>query len=73
MEFIERRDEASNDPVFGRVGEMSKSVPRKYPRGGRQTLPPVPNAAVDKLVSVGVRIHLPQIRIRPLQCRKVLV
>ena len=51
VEFIERRAEAANDPVFGRVGETSKSV-RKYPRGGggRQTLPPVPNVAVNSKV-----------------------
>ena len=59
VEFIERRAEASNDPVFGRVGEMSKSVPRKYPRGGRQTLPPVPNAAVDsKVMTMATQVGL---------------
>ena len=42
VDFIERRDKAANDPVFGRV----KSG-RKHPRGGRQTLAPVPSGAVD--------------------------
>ena len=46
MDFIERRADAANDPVFGKVGETSKSG-RKYPRGGRQTLPPVPSGAVE--------------------------
>ena len=47
-ELIERRAEAANDPVFRSAGETSKSV-RKYPRGGggHQTLPPVPNVAVN--------------------------
>ena len=59
VEFSERRAEAANDPVFGRVGEMSKSVPRKYPRSGRQTLPPVPNAAVDsKVMTMATQVGL---------------
>ena len=80
VDFIERRAEAANDPVFGWVGETSKAG-RKYPRGGHQTLPPIPRGAVDSKVmtkatqvgQVGVRIHLSQISIRTLQRRKVLV
>ena len=46
VDFIERRAEGANDPVFGRVGKTSK-FGRKYSRGGRQTLPPIPTGAVD--------------------------
>ena len=53
---IERRAEAANDPVFGRVGEMRKSG-RRYPKGGRQTLPPVPSEAVDsKVMSMATQV-----------------
>ena len=41
VEFIERRADAANDPVFGRVGETRKFVPRKDTRGGRKQLPPI--------------------------------
>ena len=60
MEFIEWRAEAANHPVFGRVGEMSKSV-RKYPRGagGRQTFPPVPSVAVNsKVMTMATQVGL---------------
>ena len=50
VDFIDRRAEAANDPVFGRVGETSK-FGRKYPRSGRQTLPPIPRGAVDSKVT----------------------
>ena len=49
VDLIERRAEAANDPVFGRVDETSK-FGRKYPRGDRQTLPPIPRGAVDSKV-----------------------
>ena len=58
VDFIERRAEAANDPVFGRVGEMSK-FGRKYPRGGRQTLPPFPRGAVDsKVMTMATQVGL---------------
>ena len=40
MEFIERRAEADNDPVFGRVGEANQFFQRRNPRASRQPLPP---------------------------------
>ena len=58
VDFIERRAEAANDPVFGRVGETSK-LGRKYPRGGRQTLPPNPRGAVDsKVMTMATQVGL---------------
>ena len=58
VDFIERRAEAANDPVFGRVGETSKSG-RKYPRGGHQTLPPIPKGAVDpKVMTMATQVGL---------------
>ena len=58
VDFIERRAEAANDPVFGRVGETSK-FGRKYPRGGRQTLPPFPRGAVDsKVMTMATQVGL---------------
>ena len=58
VDFIERRAEAANDPVFGRIGETSKSG-RKYPRGGRQTLHPVPSGAVDsKVMTMATQVGL---------------
>ncbi|XP_044170564.1 uncharacterized protein LOC122954581 [Acropora millepora] len=58
VDFIERRAEAANDPVFGRVGEPSK-FGRKYPRGGRQTLPPFPRGAVDsKVMTMATQVGL---------------
>ena len=58
VDFIERRAEAANDPVFGRVGETSK-FGRKYPRGGRQTLPPIPRGAVDsKVMTMATQVGL---------------
>ena len=40
MMFIERRAEAANDPVFGRVGETKQIFQRRNPRASRQPLPP---------------------------------
>ena len=40
MTFIERRAEAANDPVFGRVGETKQFFQRRNPRASRQPLPP---------------------------------
>lgn len=40
MEFIERRAEADNDPVFGRVEETNQFFQRRNPRASRQPLPP---------------------------------
>ena len=40
MMFIERRAEAANDPVFGRVGETKQFFQRRNPRASRQPLPP---------------------------------
>ena len=58
VDFIERRAEAANDPVFGRVGETSKCG-RKYPRGDRQTLPPIPRGAVDsKVMTMATQVGL---------------
>ncbi|XP_044164408.1 uncharacterized protein LOC122948521 [Acropora millepora] len=58
VDFIERRAKAANDPVFGRVGETSK-FGRKYPRGGRQTLPPIPRGAVDsKVMTMATQVGL---------------
>ena len=58
VDFIERQAEAANDPVFGRVGETSKCR-RKYPRGGHQTLPPVPSGAVDsKVITMATQVGL---------------
>ena len=58
MDFIKQRAEAANDPVFGRVGETSNSG-RKYPRGGRQTLPPIQRGAVDsKLRTMATQVGL---------------
>ena len=58
VDFIERRAEAANDPVFGRIGETTKSG-RKYPRGGRQTLHPVPSGAVDsKVMTMATQVGL---------------
>ena len=51
VEFIERRAEAGSHPVFGKIGETSRSVLRKYPSGSRQAFPPVPNTAVDSKVT----------------------
>ena len=38
--FIERRAEAANDPVFGRVGERKQFFQRINSRASRQPLPP---------------------------------
>ena len=58
MDFIERQAEAANDPVFGRVGETSKSG-RRYPKGGHQTLPRVPSGAVDsKVMTMATQVGL---------------
>ena len=38
--FIERRAEAANDPVFGRVGETKQFFQRINSRASRQPLPP---------------------------------
>ena len=38
--FIERRAEAANDPVFGRVGETKQFFQRRNPTASRQLLPP---------------------------------
>ena len=58
VDFIERQAEAPNDPVFGRVGDTSKSE-RRYPIGGRQTLPPVPSGAVDsKVMTMATQVGL---------------
>ena len=40
MMFIERRAEAANEPVFGRVGETKQIFQRRNPRASRQPLPP---------------------------------
>lgn len=32
VEFFERRAEAANDPVFGRVGETKQLFPRRNPK-----------------------------------------
>ena len=58
MDFIERRAEAANDRVFGRAVETSK-FGRKYPRSGRQTLPPIPKGAVDsKVMTMATQVGL---------------
>ncbi|XP_015765626.1 PREDICTED: uncharacterized protein LOC107344483 [Acropora digitifera] len=58
VDFIERRAEAANDPAFGRVGETSK-FGRKYPRGGRQALPPIPRRADDsKVMTMATQVGL---------------
>ena len=58
VDFIERRAEAAYDPVFGRVGETSNSG-RKYPRGDRQTLPPIWRVAVDsKVITMATQVGL---------------
>ena len=56
MDFIERQAEAANDPEFGRVGETSNSG-RKYPRGGCQTLPPLPRVD-SKLRKMATQVGL---------------
>ena len=58
VDFIEWRAEAANDPVFGRIGETSKSR-KKYPRGGCQTLHPVPSGIVDsKVMTMATQVGL---------------
>ena len=58
VNFIEQGAKAANDAVFGRVGEMSKSG-RKYPKGGCQTLPPIPSGAVDsKVMTMATQVGL---------------
>ena len=62
VDFIERRAEAANGPMFGRIGETSKSG-RKYPRGGRQTLHPVPTGAVDsKVMTMATKVSTVYVR-----------
>ena len=47
--FIERRAEAANDPVFGRVGETKQLFQRRNPRASRQPLPPSLNEVTRRM------------------------
>ena len=44
MEFIERRGEAADDPIFGKAGETKQFLQRRNLRCGRQPLPANSNA-----------------------------
>ena len=44
MEFIERRGEAADDPIFGKAGETKQFLQRRNPRCGLQPLPANSNA-----------------------------
>ena len=54
VKFIERRAEAANDPVFGRVGETNKFVSRKNTRGGRK--PPPPTSSESKVMTMATQV-----------------
>ena len=76
MDFIERRAEAANDLVFGRIGEKSKSG-RKYPRWP-SNIASCPKWVMTMATQVGLSgsENSPtsnQISIRTLQHRRVLV
>ena len=55
--FIERRIEAANDPVFGRVVEKKQLFQRRNPRASRQPLSPRFNAvAGPKTTTMAVQV-----------------
>ena len=55
--FIERRAEAANDPVFGRVGEMKQFFQRRNSRASRQPLPPSLNVVTGpKITTMAVQV-----------------
>ena len=57
MMFIERRAEAANDPVFGRVGETKQFFQRRNPRASRQPLPPSLNVVTGpKTTTMAVQV-----------------
>ena len=44
VEFIERRAEAANDPIFGKVGEVNRSFVKRPLKGNRRAPPSEPTA-----------------------------
>ena len=55
--FIERRAEAGNNPVFGKVGETKQFVQRRNPRASRQPLPPSLNVVTGpKITTMAVQV-----------------
>ena len=55
--FIERRAEAANDPVFGRVGETKQFFQRRNPTASRQLLPPSLNVVTGpKTTTMAVQV-----------------
>ena len=55
--FIERRAEAANDPVFGKVGETKQFFQRRNPRASRQPLPPSLNVVTGpKTTTMAVQV-----------------
>ena len=55
--LLERRAEAANDPVFGRVGETKQFFQRRNPRAGRQPWPPSLNEVTGpKTTTMAVQV-----------------
>ena len=55
--FIERRAEAANDSVFGKVGETKQFFQRRNPRASRQPLPPSLNVVTGpKTTTMAVQV-----------------
>ena len=55
--FIERRAEAANDPVFGRVGETKQFFQRRHSRASRQPLRPSLNIVTGpKTTTMAVQV-----------------
>ena len=51
VEFIERRAEAANDPIFGKVGEVSRSLVKQLAKGNRRAPPLEPTAQAGSRVT----------------------
>ena len=54
--FIERRAEAANDPVFGRVGETKQFFQRRNARASRQSLPPRLNEVTGPTTTMAAQV-----------------
>ena len=51
VEFIERRAEAVNDPIFGKVGTVSRSFAKQPAKGNRRAPPLEPTAQAGSRVT----------------------